>query len=286
MRESTSEFVTVRGLRLHLRRWPGQGRLRVILHGWLDTSATWQHVVDHLPEDWPVLAPDQRGFGHSGWAQDTYWFYDYVADLDAMLDAAAPDATIDLIGHSMGSQVAALFAGLRPDRVRRLVLLDGFYLPLSPAKSVVMRGRRWLQGLRDEPATKRYASIDELAERIQRRQPRLDAPTARFVASCWSEPDAGGGIRLLGDPRHRESGPIRYDDAAAKAIFSQVTAPTLILDAGQSYLAQTLGPDIREARLNCFAKRERAVLPDASHMLHFDAPADTARAIQDFLSAE
>jgi pimeloyl-ACP methyl ester carboxylesterase len=65
--------------------------LLVLLHGWCDVSASWQFVVDALAGDWRVVAPDWRGFGLSEWNNDVYWFPDYIADLDALLQRYSPE---------------------------------------------------------------------------------------------------------------------------------------------------------------------------------------------------
>lgn len=286
-RSAQSQSLSVRGLDFHVLRWAGagDGTLKIILHGWLDVAATWQRLVDHLPASWSIAAPDQRGFGHSGWGGDTYWFYDYLGDLDGMLDQLSPEHPVDLIGHSMGSQVAALYAGARPQRVRRLVLLDGFYLPPSKSKQAATRIGSWLNDLRHRKAPPEYDSLDDLARRIAKRQPGLDPAGARFVAECWSEPLNDGRRRLLGDPRHRQSGPLMYRDEEAKAVFSAVQADTLLVDAGRSALAGAANAAQRRERLDCFTRRQEVTITTAGHMLHFDAPAATAEAIVPFLDA-
>ena len=82
---SRSEFLRVRGLRYHLRRW-GDARLPLLFlgHGFLDVSATFEPLVAPLLDRWQVIAPDWRGFGHTEWPQEGYWFHDYVADLEAI----------------------------------------------------------------------------------------------------------------------------------------------------------------------------------------------------------
>ena len=285
-RSAHTRHYRVRNFNMHVRHWEGNAQpLRVILHGWLDLSATWQRLVDHLPADWAIAAPDQRGFGHSDAVGDTYWFYDYVADLDALLDQLSPDQPIDLIGHSMGSQVAALYAGVRPQRVRRLVLLDGFYLPQTTPERAPQQLRNWLDDLRSTPEEKRYPDLDTLAEKIAKRQRGLDAAGARFVAECWSSPSDDGQVTLLGDARHRQRGPLLYRDEEAKAIFRQVSAPTLLVDAGQSVLAGMGKSEVRQQRLECFEQRTHVSIEQAGHMLHFDAPDATAQHIESFLSA-
>ncbi len=286
-RSARSQHYRVRNFRMHVRHWDGSGEpMRVILHGWLDLSATWQRLVDHLPTHWNIAAPDQRGFGLSEHVGDTYWFYDYVADLDLLLDQLSPEQPVDLIGHSMGSQVAALYAGVRPQRVRRLVLLDGFYLPQAEPERAPGQLRNWLDELRSPAADKLYPDIEALAARIAKRQPGLDEAGARFVAECWSTRQDDGQYRLLGDSHHRQRGPLLYRDEEAKAIFRQVSASTLLIDAGNSALAKMGKNAIREQRLACFSQRKHVSIDSAGHMLHFDAPAETGRLIGDFLEAK
>src|SRR5580658_808948 len=118
---------------MHVTRWgppPSESVSPVVLlHGWLDCGETFQFLVDALERDWPLAALDWRGFGRSGWAGDGYWFPDYLADLDGLLALLSPSRPARLVGHSMGGNVASLYAGVRPERVRSVVNLEGFWLP-------------------------------------------------------------------------------------------------------------------------------------------------------------
>ncbi|HWT35107.1 MAG TPA: alpha/beta fold hydrolase, partial [Paraburkholderia sp.] len=145
LKPSASEFVTVRGVRLHVRRWGRRDAPTLfMLHGWMDVAASFQFVVDALAGDWQVIAPDARGFGLSDWpvAQQGgghYWFQEYLADLEALLDHYAPTGEVNLVGHSMGANIVCLYAGVRPDRVRRVVDLEGFGLAPSKAAQLPRR---------------------------------------------------------------------------------------------------------------------------------------------------
>ena len=119
-RPSRSSFATIRGLRHHLREWgpadAGPARTLFMLHGWMDVSASFQFVVDALDPDWRVVAPDWRGFGLTERTHgDCYWFPDYAADLEFIVEAVQGDAPAHLVGHSMGGNVALMYAGARPD---------------------------------------------------------------------------------------------------------------------------------------------------------------------------
>ena len=132
MKPSTSEFLTLRGRRIHVRLWGAVDAPRLfLLHGWQDFSASFQFLVDGLAREWRCIAPDWRGFGQSQWNNDCYWFPDYLADLDALLDHYSPHEPARIVGHSMGGNAACVYAGVRPARVVRLVTLEGFGLPAS-----------------------------------------------------------------------------------------------------------------------------------------------------------
>ncbi|MDB5975650.1 MAG: alpha/beta hydrolase [Nevskia sp.] len=280
---SRSEFLRVRGLRYHVRRWGDASLPRLfITHGWLDVSATFQPLVEPLLQHWQVLMPDWRGFGYTEWPQDGYWFYDYVADLEAVLDHYSPDAPVLLAGHSMGAQVSALYAGLRPQRVRKLACLDGIGLPDAPTARAPTRVRKWLDQLREPLPVKSYESFEQLAGRVRRQHPRLSEAQALFVARCWGQQDGYGRIRLCADPKHTLAGPLLYRAAEAEEIWKQITAPTLFIDAAGSETA--LPAEERARRRGSFADQRVVVIADAGHMLHFDAPQETAQALAAFMA--
>ena len=112
-----------RAIQLRIRDWAGPEPTVVLLHGFLEQSAAWDPVARSLGRR--VVAPNQRGHGRSGHVGDGGWyhFWDYVGDLDQLVEHIG--GPIDLVGHSMGGTVAALYAGTRPDMVRRLVLVEG-----------------------------------------------------------------------------------------------------------------------------------------------------------------
>ena len=128
-----SDFVPIRTLNNHVLQWgepvPGQPPL-VMMHGWMDVEASFQFVVDALQQERHVIAADWRGYGLTESSKtDNYWFADYLADLDFLLDHYSPDHPVDLLGHSMGGNVVMLYAGVRPGRIRRLINLEGFGMP-------------------------------------------------------------------------------------------------------------------------------------------------------------
>lgn len=282
---SRSEFITVRGLRYHIRRWGDPKAPALYLgHGWLDVSATFHYVAQGLLPKFQVLAPDWRGFGHSQWPQDGYWFHDYVADLEAILDHYSPTEPVLLAGHSMGAQITSLYSGLRPERVKKLIAIDGLFMPDMAVSSAPRRFRRWLDQIKAPERQKVYTSYEELAGRVRKQHPQLSEERALFVARCWGNEDAHGRITLCADPKHRLDMPSLYRADQSMEIWKQVTAPTLFLDAGKSAFINAITPAQMQERRDCFAKHQRVVVAEAGHMMHFDAPEETARHMLEFLS--
>ena len=281
-----SDFVRVRGLRYHVKVTGDAGKPMLwLLPGWLDTAATWAPVAEALARYFQVHCPDWRGVGHSEWPQDGYWFYDYVADLDALLAHYTPEKPILLVGHSMGAQVASLYAGLRPQRVSKLACLDGLFLPDMGPELAPKRFSKWLDELRDEASELRsYSSFEALALRVRKQHPQLSDEKALFVAKAWGYTDGHGKVRLLADPKHYRSGPGLYRVTESLEIWKQITAPTLFLDAGKSLFGKAINAEEKARRRACFATRQEQIITEAGHMLHFDAPEVTARALADFLT--
>jgi pimeloyl-ACP methyl ester carboxylesterase len=288
LREPRHETVRVRGLDMHLTRWgppPSESVSPIVLlHGWLDTGDTFQFMVDALPRDWALVAPDWRGFGRSEWPADGYWFPDYLGDLDALLDHLSPAVPVRLVGHSMGGNIACLYSGLRPERIRCIVNLEGFGLARTSPEQAPARLRKWLDQLRSPTPRKDYASFQELARVIRFRYPRFTEPQAAFVAAAWGKLDAGGRVRLAGDPRHQWVNPILYKREDTEACWRELRAPLLMLVGELSDSLATLGADGTEAAFRAiFPHIEIARVAGAGHMLHIEQAGLVAAWVESFL---
>jgi pimeloyl-ACP methyl ester carboxylesterase len=288
MKPSRSTFLDVRGLRYHCREWGDPGAPPVfMMHGWMDVSASFQFLVDALRGDWHVVAPDWRGYGLTEWSgADAYWFPDYLADLEALLDHYVPQRPANLLGHSMGGNIACLYAGVRPGRVGRLVNLEGFGLADANPADAPRRYRRWLDSLASTQRFRDYASVAELAERMRERNPRLTAQRAAFFAEHWGQLDPDGRVRLLSDPAHKRINPVAYRLEEAKACWRAITAPVLWIDGEESPTLKDLRIHAEDYadRKSCFARLVEHVIPEAGHMVHHDQPEAVAALVEPFLA--
>jgi pimeloyl-ACP methyl ester carboxylesterase len=277
------ESIEVRGLVHRVTRWgPAQTPPVVLLHGFLDTGETWQFLVDELPSSWAFAAPDWRGFGGSEWASDGYWFQDYFADLELLLDALVPGVPARVIGHSMGGNVAAQYAGVRPARLQWLVNLEGLGLRRTDPHEAPGRLAQWLEQLRAPLAAPHYASVDALAQRLLERNPRLTAPRAAFIARAWTRP-AGPRVVLRHDPRHRLVNPVLYRREEALACQCAASVRTLLLVGEHSDSRRSLGEDgTEEALRRSFPSAQVQPIAGVGHMMHHEDPQALAAAIVAF----
>ncbi|MDO8700987.1 MAG: alpha/beta hydrolase [Undibacterium sp.] len=290
MKPSRSEFISIRGLQTHVRHWGDEtAPILVMVHGWMDVSASFQFVVDCLQKEWHVIAPDWRGFGLTETPKtDTYWFPEYLADLDAILEHYQPDVPVNLLGHSMGGNVASIYAGVRPERISKLINLEGFGMPLTHPKQAPGRYRKWLDELRTTPSMRIYASQTEVAGRLQKTNPRLSDERAAFLSQHWARENALGQWEILGDPAHKNSSPLLYRVEEIMACWQKITAPVLWVEANDTDVWRWMGPK-EEARVE-IDKRiafipivQTEMIMDAGHMLHHDQPEILAKLVEDFL---
>jgi pimeloyl-ACP methyl ester carboxylesterase len=286
MKPSQSHIHTIRGLRYHVRTW-GDARApkMFLLHGWMDVSASFQFLVDSFAREWYVVAPDWRGFGLSAWAPGGYWFPDYYADLDALLEIYQPDAPAYLVAHSMGGNVATPYAGMRPQRVAKLVSLEGFGMSRTQPAEAPKRYARWLSELHQPPAFKSYASYDEVAARLRKNNPRLTDDKARFLAQHWAKQTAPGVVTLNSDPKHKMVNPVLSRIEELLACWRQITAPVLWVSGADSRATgwRHDTPAQLAERKAAFRNFSEVALDDCGHMMHHDQPARLAGIIEEFL---
>ena len=291
---ATSKFVQANGLRFHYLDWgsPASPPL-VLLHGWMDVAASYQFMVDALAQDRHILAPDWRGFGQTGsGGADSFWFPDYLADLDFLLNHYAPGQAVDLVGHSMGGNVAMLYAGVRPERVHRLVNLEGFGMPATTPEQAPDRFAQWMDAVKNlhqgELALKAYDDLSGVARRLMKTNPRLAADKAQWLARYWAQENSQGQWCILGHPAHKIPTAQLYRLDEVLAIHARISMPVLMVEAsddsmqawwkGQFTLAQ------HRERLQVVPQVKIARVEDAGHMLHHDQPEIVAALIERFVA--
>ena len=304
-RKPRSEFIPIRNLNYHVLVWGDTNSKLpplVLMHGWMDVAASYQFMVDALSEafftDRLIIAADWRGYGKTAGAKtDNYWFPDYMADLDFLLDHFSPDKPVDLVGHSMGGNVVMMYAGARPARVRRLVNLEGFGMSATTPDQAPARYAKWMDELkklqRGELDLTAYDKADGVARRLMKTNPRLardDAGKAKanWLARHWAAENAQGKWEILGDPAHKITNANLFNVAEAQELYQCITAPVLVVEASDDSLSQWWGGKYTLAefheRLKSVPHCTVKVVQDAGHMMHHDKPEELAGMVEAFVS--
>ena len=276
-------FVVANGLRHHVLEHPAGARGSVVLlHGYLDLARSFTEVITALGSaGYRVIAPDFRGHGDTARVPPGAYYHamDYVADLDDLLDALALDR-VHLVAHSMGGTVATRYAGVRPERVATLALIEGVGPPAMPADVTPDRTLGWLDGLKKARARvpRPMRSLDDVVARMRISHPAVPLDTLRSMAARATREADDGGLVFRFDPLHMTISPMRYDAEAFEAFVARITCPVLMVDGGS--LADF--PELAE-RARRYPGVRFAQVPDAGHMVHWTAPDALAAALRGFL---
>ncbi len=295
LKNSNSQFVPIRNLQYHVRTWGTRkaGQLPLVMvHGWMDVSASFQFVVDALKEDRYIVSPDWRGYGKTVVpSTDNYWIPDYLADLDGLLDWL--DSTqVDLLGHSLGGNIVMLYSGIKPERIHRLINLEGFGMPRTKPENAGKRYVQWMNELKKmnkgELNLTTYDSVDGVARRLMKTNKRLPEDKAQWLARHWAATNADGKWEILGDAAHKVINANLYQVDEALSLYQQITAPTLAVEAADNDMDKWWGGKYSLAeyheRLKSVPNCKIEALANAGHMMHHDQPEVLAGLIEAFLA--
>jgi pimeloyl-ACP methyl ester carboxylesterase len=295
-RISRSEFVPIRNLQYHVQVWgePSPDKTPLILvHGWMDVAASYQFVVDALSHNHYVIAPDWRGYGKtSAGGVDNFWFPDYLADLDFLLDHYAPGQQVNLVGHSMGGNVVMWYGGVRPERIRRLINLEGFGMPATTPDMAPARLGKWMDELKKlhegEMDLRPYDLVSGVARRLMKTNPRLTQDKAEWLARHWAAENVNGTWSILGDPAHKLTNASLYRVEEVLELYKRLTMPVLAVEASDNSLDMWWRGKFTLAeyheRLKVVPNVEIARIDDAGHMMHHDQPEVLAALIERFIA--
>ena len=270
-----------RGLRLCVREHGiAKGIPVLILHGYLEQSAAWDPIATGLAPRW-VVAPDHRGHGRSDHVGlgGSYPFWDYVADVAALVQELGGE--VDLVGHSMGGTIAALFAACRPNQVRKLVLIEGLGPPNGESRALT-QARQALRQRLDPPAHRPLVDLDEAVVRMRRANPTLTESTARTLAARTTRPLPDGGLTWTFDPLHRARSHQAFSADRFKSFLRAIEAPTLLIEGGSSPVQGI--PDLAERRA-CLSQAEQIVLEGIGHHPHHECPQALIALLKEHLNA-
>ncbi len=269
--EPISHFFYSHRLKLQFWDWGHEGKPTLVLvHGGLDHARNWDWVARDLCRDYHVYALDLRGHGNSQHAPGaTYTLAEHVLDLAALIEVIGEER-VYLIGHSLGGAIALAYSGIFPERVRKVVAIEGLGPPPSLAAHAPApeRMRRWIGQIRqlEKREPRSYPSLEAAVERMKEANPHLSDEVARNLTLHGTNWNSDGSLVWKFDNFVRPFPPIGYDRQEAEEIFSRITCPTLLFWGEESWAKN---PE-EDGRTGSFRDYRVVKVPAAGHWVHHD----------------
>jgi pimeloyl-ACP methyl ester carboxylesterase len=284
----TSHFYVSQRLRLHYADWGNSSKPTLVLvHGNRDHARNWDWVARALRPDWHVVAPDLRGHGDSAWVYGgPYAIADFMLDLANLIDALGK-GPVTLVGHSLGGSVAVMYTGTYPERVRKLVSIEGLGPP--PAMIERMRARPpwermqgWVQQMRELAARqpRRYATLEAAAQRMREENAFLSEEQALHLTVHGVNRNEDGSYSWKFDNYTRSFAPYRFDVEDMRALWARIECPVLLLRGADSWA----GDVVEDGRIRAFQNARAVTIPKAGHWVHHDQLDAFLTALRGFLA--
>ncbi|MGE0821994.1 MAG: alpha/beta fold hydrolase [Candidatus Binatia bacterium] len=282
----TSHYYYSQRLKLHYVDWGNPDRpLLVLIHGGRDHARNWDWVAQALREEYHIIAPDLRGHGDSEWARGSeYAMVEYVVDI-AQLLSQLHTFPVTLIGHSLGGGIVLQYSGIYPEKVRKVVSIEGLGPPphmlQQQSKHAHERMQLWISQMRDLAGRqpRRYKTLEEAVSRMQEANPRLTHAQAYHLTLYGTNRIEDGTYTWKFDNYVRAQSPYRFNVDDAWEIWGRISCPTLLFRGAESWASD---PE-QDGRIKAFQNARLVTLSQAGHWVHHDQLARFLRVVKDFL---
>ncbi|MCB1684125.1 MAG: alpha/beta hydrolase [Pseudomonadales bacterium] len=275
VRRPTSHIYYSQRLRLHYLNWAGGGTENggpnlLLIHGVQDHCHTWDGYAGAFAGEFQIVVPDLRGHGDSEWLRGAaYQTFDYVYDI-AQLVRQRDLGPCVVVGHSMGGTIAALYAGLYPELVSRLVLIEGVGLWPDPAENLSpqQRLRGWIDGTRQLAGRerKRYPTLEAALARMQAANAHLSDDQARHLTVHGTNQNEDGTFSWKFDNYTHGPSAIRPSRELTKSLWQAIDCPVLCINSRQGF-GHRIG---QNGTLAHFRNGEVIDIDSAGHWTHHD----------------
>ncbi|MBI3325717.1 MAG: alpha/beta hydrolase [Nitrospinae bacterium] len=281
----TSHNFYSQRLKLHYVDWGNVPKpLVVLIHGGRDHARSWDQVALHLRSEYHLIAPDLRGHGDSEWARGSeYSMVEYVLDLAQLLGHVATFPVV-LIGHSLGGAIALQYSGIYPERVAKVVAIEG----LGPSPHLIVqrppheRMQAWIGEMRSLAGRHqhRYTTLADAVQRMREANPRLSDAMAHYLTMHGTNRNEDGTYTWKFDNYVRSSSPYDFNLEDARRLWERITCPTLLMRGADS---RATNPE-RDGRAAAFRQRRSVTIANAGHWVHHDQLEAFLQQVRTFLS--
>jgi pimeloyl-ACP methyl ester carboxylesterase len=284
--EPISHYFYSGRLKLQFWDWGSDGKPPVILvHGGRDHARSWDWTARELMAGWHVYALDLRGHGNSAWAPGAaYTIAEYLSDLATLADILSPDP-VRLVAHSLGGAVALSYAAAFPDRVHKVVAIEGVGWPHRHDihKPLLQQTQRWIAALRKlgGKSPLGYPTLEAAVGRMKEANPRLSDDVARHLTLHGTNRDSDGSLIWKFDNYVRNTAPYGTGPEELGEMWSHIQCPVFMPWGLESFMPLPDGDPRVERIPNCRVK----TYAGAGHWVHHDRFPDFVADTIDFLQA-
>lgn len=268
MTEPRSEYYESQRIKLHYAVWGDDGKPPLLLiHGGMDHCRNWDYVAERLQARYKIYAPDLRGHGDSGWAiGGMYSIPEFTLDIATLANMIPGKLTV--IGHSLGGAIALQYAGTVPDRIHKLVSIEGWGPPLVEHQPAHKRMMQWIEQMHDieKRNPKRYPTIEEATKRMLDVNAFLTPEMARHLTVHGANTNEDGTFTWKFDNYVRIRSPYEFNLDDAMVIWSQISAPTQLIKGAESW---AVDPE-KTGRADVIRDHESVIIEKAGHWVHHD----------------
>ena len=272
------------GINIQVAVWEGDGKKILCIHGLTANCRFWDCLASALSPRHKVIAMDLRGRGLSDKPPTGYSMDSHCQDLLGLMDDLGLKRPV-LMGHSLGASISLVFAAQMPQRVDRLILLDGggkltetqlfkFFAAIKP--SLDRLGKIF-------PSSEDYVS--------QMKQTPYLQPWNHFMDNYfqYEVEEVEGGVRSRVNPKHIEEEALNLGKVDLPQFYQQIISPTLILRATKGILAKddlVLPEDVADRMVREIPSAKRVDVEGVNHYTILLQPNEKRdQAILDFLKA-
>jgi pimeloyl-ACP methyl ester carboxylesterase len=280
----TSHYFYSQRLKLHFVDWGNAEKpLMVLIHGTRDHCRNWDWVALDLRHRFHVIAPDLRGHGDSDWAiGGSYSMVDYVLDVAQLMSAVSTEpATI--IGHSLGAAISLQYSGVYPERVRKVIAIEGLGPPAAMMAETPahQRMQNWIAAMKAlaQRKARNYSSVEEGLERMRLANPYLDDEQGRHLTIHGIRRNEDGTFSWKFDNYTHATSPYLFNLKDAAEIWGRISCPCLLIRGDESWA----GDWEKDGRLSAFRAAEVVTIRKAGHWVHHDQLAEFLKIVHRFL---
>jgi pimeloyl-ACP methyl ester carboxylesterase len=256
-------------LKLHYAVWGDESKPPLLLiHGGRDHARTWDFVAEELVDHFCLYAPDLRGHGDSDWSVGgQYSMPEFTLDIAALADAIDRDP-LTIVAHSLGGGIALQYGGVFPDRVAKIVSVEGWGPPPMERRPAHFRMREWVMHMRDleERQPRRYPTLEAAVTRMKEENPHLTAAMARHLTIHGARKGEDGTYTWKFDNYVRTHSPYEFNTEDARAIWNQIRCPVLLVRGSESWASD---PE-KDGRASAFHTYHYVEIKNAGHWVYHD----------------